>query len=668
MKEPGSKPHRELNVRLYLDDLREPPADFDTVARTAEEALALLRAGRVTFLSFDHDLGTDATGYTVARWIEEQAHAGTLAPLGWAVHSANPVGRRNIEAALTNADRFWHERATLSRSNPMATVHDTAAAERYEQELAKAPTREQPPTTVSSVPIDPLYTPDSVGELDPDADLGYPGQYPYVRGVHASMYRSRLWTMRQFAGFGTARQTNERFKFLLEKGQTGLSTAFDLPTLMGLDSDDPRSLGEVGKLGVAVDTLDDMATLYDGIDLGEVSVSMTINAPAIVVMAFYLANAEDRGIDWRKLRGTIQNDILKEFHAQNEFVFPPEPHVRLVADVIEFCATHVPQWNTVSISGYHIREAGSTAVQELAFTLADGFHYVETCLERGLDVDAFAPRLSFFFNAHNDLFEEVAKYRAARLLWAEAMRHKYGARKENSWKLRFHAQTAGCSLQAEQPEVNLMRVAYQALAAVLGGCQSLHTNSMDETLALPSEHAATLAIRTQQVLAYETGVTNTVDPLGGGYFVEALTRQMERQGRTYFDRIEQLGGMIKALESGFFRREIADAAFVYQRDVDAKRKLIVGVNAFVEDEAKKIDTLVVDEKPEKEQLAALRQRKAQRDNATAQRLLAEVRRVAATKENLMPTLLEAARARCGVGEIMNALADVFGRYDGAARW
>ncbi len=549
----------------------------------------------------------------------------------------------------------------------MATVNDTAA-ERYEQELARAATREQPPTTVSSVPIEPLYTPENVGEFDPETDLGYPGQYPYVRGVHASMYRSRLWTMRQFAGFGTARQTNERFKFLLEKGQTGLSTAFDLPTLMGLDSDDPRALGEVGKLGVAVDTLDDMATLYDGIDLGEVSVSMTINAPAIIVMAFYLANAQDRGIDWRRLRGTLQNDILKEFHAQNEFVFPPKPHVRLVADVIEFCTHHVPQWNTVSISGYHIREAGSTAVQELAFTLADGFHYVETCLERGLDVDAFAPRLSFFFNAHNDLFEEIAKYRAARLLWAEAMRQKYGAKKENSWKLRFHAQTAGCSLQDRQPEVNLMRVAYQALAAVLGGCQSLHTNSMDETLALPSEHAATLAIRTQQVLAYETGVTSTVDPLGGSYFVETLTRQMEQQGRAYFDRIEQLGGMIQALEAGFFRREIADAAFVYQQEVDAKRKLIVGVNAFVEEQEKKIDTLIVDEKPEKEQVAALRQRKAQRDNAEARRLLAEVRRVAATKENLMPTLLEAARARCGVGEIVNALADVFGRYDGAARW
>src|SRR5581483_9953255 len=460
----------------------------------------------------------------------------------------------------------------------MATVAETAARERWEKENAAAPLRDVPPTTVSRVPVEALYTPDSLDEFEHDADLGYPGQFPFARGVHASMYRSRLWTMRQFAGFGTARQTNERFQFLLAKGQTGLSTAFDLPTLMGLDSDDGRSLGEVGRLGVAMDTLDDMRTLFDGIDLAQVSVSMTINAPAIIVMAFFLANARDRGIDWKNLRGTLQNDILKEFHAQNEIVFPPVPSVRLVCDLIEFCARDVPQWNTVSVSGYHIREAGSTAVQELAFTLADGFHYVDQCLARGLDVDDFAPRLSFFFNAHNDLFEEIAKYRAARVLWAEALRYKYGAKKEASWKLRFHAQTAGCSLQDKQPEVNLIRVAYQALAAVLGGCQSLHTNSMDETLALPSEHAVTLALRTQQVLAYETGVTNTVDPLGGSYFVETQTRQLMDQARAYFAEIERKGGMIAALEAGFFRREIADAAFAYQREVDARRKLIVGVN------------------------------------------------------------------------------------------
>ncbi|HBI43753.1 MAG TPA: methylmalonyl-CoA mutase [Planctomycetales bacterium] len=550
----------------------------------------------------------------------------------------------------------------------MAAVADASAHDRWERENAGATPREQPPTTVSSVPVDALYTPDSLGGLNPKTDLSYPGQYPFTRGVHASMYRSRLWTMRQFAGFGSPRQTNKRFRFLLAKGQTGLSTAFDLPTLMGLDADDRRALGEVGRLGVAVSVLDDVAELFDGIDLGEVSVSMTINAPAIVVLAFFLANAQDRGVDWTRLRGTLQNDILKEFHAQNEFVFPPEPHVRLVADVIEFCTLHVPQWNSVSVSGYHIREAGSTAVQELAFTLADGFHYVDVCLERGLAIDDFAPRLSFFFNAHNDLFEEIAKYRAARVLWAEAMRDRYGAKKETSWKLRFHAQTAGCSLQDKQPEVNLMRVAYQALAAVLGGCQSLHTNSMDETLALPSEHAVTLALRTQQVLAYETGVTNTVDPLGGSYFVESLTKQMRQQAEVYFNRIEELGGMIPALESGFFRREIADAAFQYQREVDAKRKLIVGVNAFQQADEKPLETLVLDEAVEKEQVGRLRERKAKRDKETTRRRLAEVRRVAATKENLLPTLIEASRARCSVGEIMGALADVFGRYEGAARW
>src|SRR5437764_762628 len=515
----------------------------------------------------------------------------------------------------------------------MATVTDTSAQDRWQRENAAAPLREQPPTTVSSVPVEALYTPESLDGFDAETDLGYPGQYPFARGVHAAMYRSRLWTMRQFAGFGTPRDTNQRFKFLLEKGQNGLSTAFDLPTLMGLDSDDPRSLGEVGRLGAAVDSLDDIHERYEGIELADVSVSMTINAPAIVVMAFFLANAQDEGVDWRKLRGTIQNDILKEFHAQNEFVFPPEPHVRLVADAIEFCTHHVPQWNTVSISGYHIREAGSTAQQELAFTLADGFHYVDVCLERGLDIDSFAPRLSFFFNAHNDLFEELAKYRAARVLWAEALRHKYGAKKENSWKLRFHAQTAGCSLQDRQPQVNLMRVAYQALAAVLGGCQSLHTNSMDETLALPSEHAVTLALRTQQVLAYETGVTNTVDPLGGSYFVEALTKQMEQQARTYFERIDEQGGMIRALEAGFFRREIADAAFAYQRDVDAKRKLIVGVNAFTEAEEKPIDTLVLDPTVEREQVTKLRALKAKREDDAVRRSMDAVKRAAGAKQN-----------------------------------
>jgi methylmalonyl-CoA mutase N-terminal domain/subunit len=539
---------------------------------------------------------------------------------------------------------------------------DRATRERWAQELARSPLREQSATTVSGRPIEPLYTAGDLSGFDDEADLGYPGQYPFARGVHASMYRGRLWTMRQFAGFGTPRQTNERFKFLLEKGQTGLSTAFDLPTLMGLDSDNPRSAGEVGRLGVAVDTLDDMLALFDGVNLERISVSMTINAPAIVIMAFYIAAAQERGFDGRQLRGTIQNDTLKEFHAQNEFVFPPEPSVRLVCDVIEFCARHVPQWNPVSISGYHIREAGSTAAQELAFTLADGFHYVEQCLARGMAVDDFAPRLSFFFNSHNDLFEEVAKYRAARILWADAMRNRYGAASEASWKMRCHAQTAGCSLQDKQPELNLIRVAYQALAAVLGGCQSLHTNSMDETLALPSEHAVTLALRTQQILAYETGVTNTVDPLGGGYFIETLTRAMEHEALGYFEQIESAGGMISAIESGLFRREIADAAFAYQQAVDAKRKLIIGVNAFVEPDEKPVEILTVDGQVERDQIAALRASRARAEAAAVRRCLDDVRRAAAAKENLVGPLLEAARARASVGQIMDALADVFGRY------
>jgi methylmalonyl-CoA mutase N-terminal domain/subunit len=432
---------------------------------------------------------------------------------------------------------------------------------------------------------------------------------------------------------------------------------------MGLDSDNPRAAGEVGRLGVAVDTLDDMFALFDGIDLEATSVSMTINAPAIVLMAFYLAAAQERGFDSRKLRGTIQNDILKEFHAQNEFVFPPEPSVRLVCDVIEHCARHVPQWNPVSISGYHIREAGSTAAQELAFTLADGFHYVEQCVVRGLGVDDFAPRLSFFFNAHNDLFEEVAKYRAARGLWADAMRNRYGATDEASWKLRFHSQTAGCSLQDKHPELNLIRVAYQALAAVLGGCQSLHTNSMDETLALPSEHAVTLALRTQQVLAYETGVTNTVDPLGGSYFIDALTRTMRHEAQDYFDRIESVGGMISAIEAGFFRSEIADAAFAYQRGVDAKRKLIVGLNAFVEDDDMPMETLTVDDSVERDQIDRLRATRSQVDAGNVRRCLDGVRRAADTSQNLVRPVLEAAHARASVGEIMDALADVYGRYE-----
>jgi methylmalonyl-CoA mutase, N-terminal domain len=545
----------------------------------------------------------------------------------------------------------------------MATAAGRKLWEQWQEEVEKALPGEQPATTISGARIDPLYTPDNLDDWEYETALGYPGQYPYTRGVHATMYRGRLWTMRQFAGFGTARETNERFKFLVAKGTTGLSTAFDLPTLMGLDSDDPRSLGEVGRLGVAMDTIDDMRQLYSGIDIGKLSVSMTINAPAAVVMAFYLANAQDQGFDWHSLRGTIQNDTLKEFHAQNEIYFPPEPSVRLAIDVIEFCTREVPRWNPVSISGYHIREAGSTAAQELAFTLADGFHYVDESLARGLEVDEFAPRMSFFFNAHNDVFEEIAKYRAARVVWAERMRNHYGARNENSWKLRFHAQTAGCSLQDKQPEVNLIRVAYQALAAVLGGCQSLHTNSMDEVLALPSEHAVTLALRTQQVLAHETGVTNTVDPLGGSYFVETLTRQMQQEAQRYFDRIEELGGMLSAIERGFFRREIAEAAFAYQRELDAKRKIIVGVNAYQEADDKPLEILTIDHAVESEQIASLRRVRKERSEDDFRRTLKTVRAAAESGQNIMPALVDAARARASVSEVMHALADVFGRCD-----
>jgi methylmalonyl-CoA mutase N-terminal domain/subunit len=523
-------------------------------------------------------------------------------------------------------------------------------------------------TTVSGVPVNALYTNADLSNFDFDHDLGQPGHFPFTRGVHESMYRDRLWTMRQFAGFGRAADTNQRFRYLLDQGQTGLSTAFDLPTLMGLDSDNPRSAGEVGRLGVAVDTVDDMLALFERIDLGKVSVSMTINAPAIVVMAFYLAAARVRGVDWRDLRGTIQNDILKEFHAQNEVVFPPEPSVRLVVDLIEYCTKHAPQWNTVSISGYHIREAGSTASQELAFTLADGRHYVEQSLARGLAIDEFAPRLSFFFNAHNDLFEEVAKYRAARALWAELMRDHYGAKSAASWKLRFHAQTAGCTLQATQPQLNLVRVAYQALAAVLGGCQSLHTNSMDETLALPSEHAATLALRTQQVLAHETGVTNTVDPLGGSYFVEDFTRRMKEDAQAYFRAIDEQGGMIAAIENGYFRRQIADAAFAQQKAIDANEKLIVGVNAFEQSDDAPLPTMEVDAEIESAQIDSLRQIKATRSAADVLSSLDALRKAAAAGDNVMPSLLQAADSRATVQECMDALADVFGRFRPTASW
>ena len=546
----------------------------------------------------------------------------------------------------------------------MATDARTTAYAEWRKALAQARERDTSLTTISGRPVEVLGLPD---EITPEYEeqLGYPGQYPFTRGIHANQYRGRLWTMRQFAGFGSAEETNRRFKFLLEKGQTGLSTAFDLPTLMGLDSDHPTSIGEVGRLGVAIDHVGDAEQLFSGINLGAVSVSMTINAPAAIILAFYLVTAERQGVAWDQLRGTLQNDILKEYHAQNEFVFPPARSVRLVTDTIEFCARQVPQFNPVSISGYHIREAGSTAAEELGFTLADGFHYVEQGIERGLSVDDFAPRLSVFFNAHNDFFEEIAKYRAGRRIWARHMRERYGATSPKSWALRFHAQTSGVSLQAQQPEVNVVRVAYQALAAVLGGCQSLHTNSRDETLSLPTEEAVTIALRTQQVLAYETGVANMVDPLGGSYQLESLTDAIEAEAEEIFAEIERQGGMIAAIENGYFRRAIADSAFAHQREVDAKRKLVVGVNAFTESESVKIPTLEIHPEIELKQKERLAQHRQVRDAAKYEAALNEVRRAAASDENVMPALLDAARAGATVGETVNALADVLGRYNPA---
>lgn len=546
----------------------------------------------------------------------------------------------------------------------MAIGEKLSPYEAWREALAKAAERDTSLTTVSGREIDTLYYPAEPSE-EFEAQIGWPGQYPYTRGVHANLYRGRLWTMRQFAGFGTPEETNQRFKFLLEKGQHGLSTAFDLPSLMGIDSDHPMARGEVGRLGVAVDTARDMERLFQGIDLGDVSVSMTINAPAAIALAFYFVTAERQGVPWTKLRGTIQNDILKEYHAQNEYVYPPRPSVDLVVDTIEFCAEHVPQFNPVSISGYHIREAGATAAEELAFTLADGFHYVEETVKRGLPVDRFAPRLSFFFNSHNDFLEEIAKFRAARRIWARHLRERYGAENPKSWMLRFHAQTSGVSLQAQQPEVNVVRVAYQALAAVLGGCQSLHTNSRDETLSLPTEEAVTIALRTQQVLAFETGVVNTVDALGGSYAIETLTNRLEEEAEEIFAEIERQGGMIASIENGYFRRRIADSAFLFQREVDAGRKLVVGVNAFTDDEGSKIPVLEIDDSIEIKQKENLARFKRERDGGQVAQALDNVRAAARAKQNIMPSLLEAARHDCTLGELVSALADVLGRYNPA---
>ncbi|HEX3225416.1 MAG TPA: methylmalonyl-CoA mutase family protein [Gaiellaceae bacterium] len=514
-------------------------------------------------------------------------------------------------------------------------------------------------STMSGVENEPLYTPENA-PVDYDGALGYPGAYPFTRGVYPSMYRGRLWTMRQFAGFGTAEETNERFRYLLEHGQTGLSTAFDMPTLMGYDSDHPRSLGEVGREGVAIDSLSDMETLFEGIPLDSVSTSMTINAPAAMLLAFYACVGEEQGAPLAALRGTVQTDILKEYIAQKEWIFPPKPSMRLVVDMIEWCSREMPLMHPVSISGYHIREAGSTAAQELAFTLADGFAYVDACVERGLDVDDFAPRLSFFFNAHLDFFEEIAKYRAARRIWAMRLREHYGAKNPRSWLMRFHTQTAGVSLTAQQPEVNLIRTAIEALAAVLGGTQSLHTNSFDEALALPTEHAVRLALRTQQVIAHETGVVNTADPLGGSYYLEQLTNELERQANEYFERIEQLGGVIPAIEENFFQREIAEASFRYQSEVEAEQRVIVGVNRYQLDDERPLEILRIDPALEQKQIERVRAVRARRDSAAVESALAELKRAAEGDTNLMEPIMTASRAFTTMGEMCDALRDVWG--------
>jgi methylmalonyl-CoA mutase, N-terminal domain len=518
--------------------------------------------------------------------------------------------------------------------------------------------------TLSDVPLQTVYSPKDVENIDLARDLAWPGQYPYTRGIHPNGYRDRLWTMRQFAGFGSAKQTNERYHFLLAQGQHGLSVAFDMPTLMGYDSDAPQSRGEVGKCGVAIDSLADMETLFDGIDMGDITTSMTINGPASIAVAQYIAAAEKKGIPRAKLGGTIQADILKEYIAQKEWIFPPRPHMRIIVDMIQFCTAEMPKWNTISISGYHIREAGSTAAQELAFTLANGFAYVEACMAAGMDVDSFAPRLSYFFNSHIDFFEEIAKFRAARRIYARHMREKYGAKDPKSWQLRFHTQTAGCSATAQQPENNIVRVAYEAMAAVLGGTQSLHTNSMDEVLALPSEKSVEIALRTQQVLAYETNVTNVVDPLGGSYFVEALTDEMERQAEAYFDQIAEFGGVVEAIESGFFQKEIAEASYRYQRSIEAKDRVIIGVNAFVHDDERiEMDLLKITEEMEREQSRSVADVRERRDNEQVGRTLERLQAACRDpKDNLMPHLIDCVNAYCTEGEIVEAMVKVYGRY------
>ena len=522
--------------------------------------------------------------------------------------------------------------------------------------------RSGPFVTASSRPIRRLYDPSDTSEIDYERDLGSPGAYPYTRGIHETGYRGKMWTMRMFAGFGSAEETNARFRYLLSQGQTGLSIAFDLATLYGYDTDAPEAYGEFGKCGVGISSLADMEILLDGLPLGEITTSMTINSPAAIIWAMYIAAAEKRGVPRRNLAGTLQNDILKEFIAQKEFIYPPEPSMRLVVDTIEFGTREMPKWNTVSISGYHIREAGSTAVQELAFTLADGFEYVRWCQERGLDVDEFAPRLSFFFNCHNDFFEEVAKFRAARRIWAREMKERFGAKNERSWWLRFHTQTAGVSLTAQQPEVNLIRTTIQALAAVMGGTQSLHTNSMDEALALPSEKAARLALRTQQVIAHESGAANTIDPLGGSFFVESLTKETEADAYAYFHKIEDMGGVIPAIESGYLQREIADSAFQYQREIDNRERVIVGVNDYVMDDPIEVPILEMDPQGEQRHLQRLNRIRRERDNREAARSLKALESACRNGENVMPYLLDAVNAYCTLGEMCDVMRGVFGLY------
>ncbi|HKN25413.1 MAG TPA: methylmalonyl-CoA mutase family protein [Candidatus Acidoferrum sp.] len=550
-------------------------------------------------------------------------------------------------------------------SRKLSTAEQAWEKNRLAPTLEKTPERQKEFTTTSSYPIRRLYTEADLADWDAARDLSYPGEPPYTRGIHPTMYRTRLWTMRQFAGFGTAEDTNQRFRYLLAHGQTGLSTAFDLPTLMGYDSDHPLSEGEVGKCGVAISSLADMEVLFDQIPLAEVTTSMTINSPAAVIWAMYLAVAEQQGADWKKISGTLQNDILKEYIAQKEYIYPPEPSMRLVIDTFEFGMKHTPKFNVISISGYHIREAGSTAIQELAFTLRDGMEYVEWAMRRGLPVDEFVPQLSFFFNAHNDFFEEIAKYRAARRIWYKAMTERYKSTNPRSWALRFHTQTAGCSLTAQQPMNNVVRTAIQALAGVMGGTQSLHTNSLDEAWALPTEFAATVALRTQQIIAHETGVTNTVDPLGGSYFVEALTNEVEQGAWEYVQRIDAMGGMVAAIEKSYPQREIAEASYRYQMAVDKKEKIIVGVNEYVTQE-KPIELLQIDETVARRQAARLSKLRAERSSAEVERRLQALRKAADGSENLMPFIYDAVKAYATLGEICEAMRTVFGTYEEVA--